>query len=300
MSRGARKLELDGRGLTVTSLERVLWPATGFTKGDLIDYYTRVAPVLLPHLRGRALTLGRFPGGVDRRGFAQTECRGRPDWMAVQPLRLRGGQLRHYCVVNDLPSLVWVANLGTIELHTFLSRGPHQGLATAVAFDLDPGPGAGLLDCCRLALRLREALGALELASFAKTSGSLGLHVLVPLDPPRPFAETKPFARELAGRLAAEDPDRVTDATKRSGRAGRVLVDWLQNDPSRSTAAPYSLRAADQPTVSTPVGWEELEAALSAEDPARLRFVAGDVLRRVERQGDPFRPLLSLRQGLPA
>lgn len=261
----------------LSNLDRVLWPEAGFTKGQLVDYYRRVAPVLLPHIAGRALTLGRFPHGVHRHGFAQTECRGRPDWLATAPVRLRSGQVRRYCVVNDMESLLWVANQGTVELHTFPSAGDE---ATAVIFDLDPAPGTGMAECCRVALRLRTALAQLDLAAFPKTSGYFGLHVYVPLGAPHDYERTRAFARDLAGQLGA----------------GGVTIDWRQNHPRRTTVAPYSLRAADIPTVSAPLTWEEVEAA----DPQRLVIVAGEVPDRIERFGDLWRPVLELEQSLPA
>ncbi|HEX2085057.1 MAG TPA: non-homologous end-joining DNA ligase [Solirubrobacteraceae bacterium] len=283
--------------VAITSPDRVLWPGAGFTKGDMVAYYERVAPALLPHLADRALTLGRFPGGVDAPGFAQTECRGRPEWMTTRAIRLRDGRVREYCVVNDRRSLLWVGNQSAIELHPFLARGARHDQPTHVVFDPDPGPGAGVLECCRVALRLRELLDDLGLASFAKTSGSVGVHVLVPLNTPVGYEQTKPFAREVAARLAAEDPARVTARTRRSERAGRVLVDWLGNDASRSTVAAYSLRATDLPTASTPLAWDEVERA---DDERALLFTATDVLRRLDVAGDPLAPALDLRQRLPA
>jgi bifunctional non-homologous end joining protein LigD len=241
----------------------------------------------------RALTLGRFPGGVDAPGFAQTECRGRPEWMTTRTIRLRDGRVREYCVVNDARSLLWVANQSAIELHQFLARGERHDRPTHVVFDLDPGPGAGMPDCCRAALRLRELLDELGLVAFAKTSGSLGLHVLVPLNTPHAYDETKRFARGLAARLAAEDPGRVTDRTRRTARTGRVLVDWLGNDPSRSTVAAYSLRATDVPSVSTPLTWGEVERA------ERLHFLAADIPGRLDALGDPLASALQLGQRLP-
>jgi bifunctional non-homologous end joining protein LigD len=288
----------DDRQVKLTSLDRVLWPLTGFTKGAMIAYYTRVAPALLGHVAGRALTLGRFPAGVDARGFAQTECRGCPPWMTTHPLRLRDGQVRNFCVVDDLQSLLWVANQAAIELHPFLSRTPRHDEPTGVVLDLDPGPGTGMLDCCRVALQAREQLRTLGLEAFVKTSGSTGLHVFAPLNTPHGYEQTKPFAREVAARLAALTPDRVVDRV-RAPRAGRVFVDWLANDASRSLIAPYSLRAADRPMVSTPLLWEELEAALHEGAPERLAFSADELPARLDALGDPFAPVLELRQRLP-
>ena len=288
-----RQVEIDGRAVRLTSLDRVLWPRAGFTKGDLVDYYLGVAPALVPHLAGRALTLGRFPSGVDAHGFAQTECRGAPKWMTTAELPLRSGEVRRYCVVDDAASLAWVANLGTIELHPFLALAARPDEPTAVVFDLDPGAGAGMAECREVALELRTALAARRLESFAKTSGSAGVHVLVPVGPGHPYARTKPFARAVAEELAAARPDLVTAASRRGERRGRVLVDWLQNDRGRSTVAAYSPRATDRPSVSTPVTWDEVERA------SRLDFDAGDVLRRVERIGDPLGGALDSGQRLP-
>jgi bifunctional non-homologous end joining protein LigD len=278
------EVDIAGRRLRLTSLDKVLWPATGFTKGEMIDYYRRVAPALVPHLAGRPLTLGRFPDGVDGPGFAQTECRGRPEWMRTAPLTLRSGEIRSYCVVDDEASLVWVANLGTIELHPYLARGETPEQPTLVALDIDPSPPGGLVDSCRASLRLRDALAEDGLAAFPKTSGAAGLHVYVPLNSPLGYDETRAFARGLAERLAGELPD------------GRARVDWRQNAPRRSTVAPYSLRAMDRPSVSTPVSWEEVEEV--ARDRREPAFAPAEVLARVDRDGDLFRPVLELEQSL--
>ena len=282
----------------LSSLEKVLWPEAGFTKGQMVDYYRRVAPVLLPHLAARPLVLGRFPAGVERPGFAQTECRGAPDWLRTAPIRLRGGAVRRFCVVEDLRSLLWVANQNAIELHPLPVRIDRPDRPVAVVLDLDPAPPADLLTCCEVALHVCELLAARELDAVVKSSGSVGLHVYVPLDGRATFGQAKAFARELAAHLAAELPARVTDEQRGPARAGRVLVDWLQNDPMRSTVAPYSLRSTPWPTVSTPLRWEELAAALEERRPELLVFLPDDVLERAERIGDPFRPAFELEQSL--
>jgi bifunctional non-homologous end joining protein LigD len=256
--------------VALTNLDRVLWPAAGFTKGDMVSYYRAIAPVLLPHLRGRPLTLWRFPLGVHERGFWQNECRGAPDWLRTTAIR---GQ--RFCVVDDERSLLWVANLGTVELHTFPFRLEEPERPLALVLDLDPGPPAGLDECREVALLLRERLEA----PLVKTSGKGGLHVLAP--PPPSFADAKELARSLAEGLAAERPDLVVSVQRREARRGKVLVDWLQNDPTRATAAPYSLRAARRPVVSTPVTWQEVEHG-------PLSFEADEVLARVARLGDLF------------
>ena len=292
------EVELEGRRLRLTSLDRVLWPEAGFTKGQMIDYYARVAPALLPHVERRAMTLRRFPEGIAGPSWYQTTCPpGHPAWVPVQELPGRGGAVHRFCLVNDVPTLIWAANLSTIELHPYLALRELEQ-PTVVVFDLDPGPPADILDCCRVALRLRDVLGAVGLASFPKTSGSVGLHVYVPLNTPHTYAETKAFARVLAGRLADEDRDGVTDQQKRSLRAGKVLVDWLQNEPRRSTVAPYSLRATGWPTVSTPVRWDEVAGALATRKPETLTFEPDDALARLDRFGDVFAPVLTLAQTL--
>jgi bifunctional non-homologous end joining protein LigD len=280
----------------LTSLDRVLWPAVGFTKGDMLAYYEAISPALLPHLAGRPLTLGRFPAGVEGPGFATTECRGRPEWVRTIPVPLRSGEVREQCVIDDLPSLLWAANLGSIELHAFPSPAGRLEEPGFVVLDLDPGPGTGLAECCAIALRLHEVLAEDRLEGFCKTSGGLGLHVYVPVAPGHSFDDTKAFARSLAARLADERPDAVTDRRELSARVGRVLIDWVPNGPRSLTVTPYSLRAADTPSVSTPVAWDEVEAAASGKV---LHFAPRDVVDRVRAKGDPFRPVLELRQRIP-
>ena len=292
-------LELEGHRLSLTNLDRVLWPATDFTKGQMIDYYLRVAPALLPHLEGRPLTLGRFPAGVDRRGFAQTECRGHPPWMATRTVRLASGEKRRFCLVDGPASLAWVSNQSAVELHTFLARGPRLERPAAVAYDLDPGPGRGLLDCCRVALALREALAAYGLLAVVKASGSRGLHVLVPISETHGYDQTKAFARRVARQLAELKPDEVVADVRGSSRAGRVFVDWLRNDERQTLVAPYSLRSSDQPRVSAPVSWDEVEATIRKGDPDRLLLGPEQLIRRLERDGDLWRSVANSAQRLP-
>jgi bifunctional non-homologous end joining protein LigD len=287
-------VELEGRRLQLTNLEKVLWPRPGRTKAWLIEYYTRVAPVLLPHVRGRPLTLRRFPDGVDGVSWHQNECRGEPEWFHVLETPGKGGRMLRFCVVDDLSSLVWVANQGTLELHPFqwtvaAPRGP-----VTLVFDLDPGPPAGLEECARVALLLREVLDELGLVAFPKTSGSLGLHLHVPLGVAHDGEHVKRFARAVAEALAQRHPDLVVADVDKSRRTGKVFVDWLQNDPTRQTVAPYSLRGLDWPTVATPVTWEEVERGEA------LTFLGEDVLERIERDGDLFAEVLTRRQELPS
>jgi bifunctional non-homologous end joining protein LigD len=281
-------------GLELSSLDRVLWPSTGFTKGEMLDYYAGVARVMLPHLADRPLTLGRFPAGVEGRGFAQIECRGHPEWVATAGIRLRDGRLRHFCLAHDADSLLWIANLGTIELHTFLGSVKALGEPTAVLFDLDPEPPAGFPDAAQVALTLREWLAARRLTSLVKTTGGAGLHVIVPLNTPHSYAATREFARAAALELAGIDPRISASAVQRAARAGTVLIDWAQNSERRTIIAPYSLRASELPSVATPISWTELEDP--AARMAALRFGPAEVLARVEQRGDIFRPALETVQ----
>jgi bifunctional non-homologous end joining protein LigD len=269
---------VDGRTLTLSSVERVLYPAAGFTKGDLIAYYVSVADVLLPHIAGRPLTLGRWPAGVEARGFAQMECRGAPEWMKTRPLKLRTGEIRNYCVIDDRASLVWAANLSTIELHPYYASGPDEEQTLVAIFDLDPQPGAGLPEAAEAALRLRELLAARGLEAVVKTSGGDGIHIFVPLNVAHEYALVRSFCEEVAAEL----------------HAPRINVDCAQNHPRRSLAAPYSLRAADIPVASAPLRWEELERG------ERLVITAAEMRARIEDCGDLFRPLLELQQRLPS
>jgi bifunctional non-homologous end joining protein LigD len=284
-------MEVDGRRMRITNPDRLLWPATGTRKRDLIDYYLAVAPGLLPHIAGRGLTLGRWPEGVDATGWLQAECRGRPDWMPALRTTTRAGGTFEYCVVEDRPGLVWLANLGTIELHPFLGTAARPNEPSCLVFDLDPGAPASIVDCCRVAMDLRDILAADGLEAYPKTSGVLGLHCFVPLAPGHTFGSTKGYARAVAGVLAERRPD-VTDRMARDERAGKVYVDWVQNDASRSTVAVYSPRAAPAPWVSTPVTWEEVAATARDGDRRRLRFGFRDVLDRLDRFGDLFAPVL--------
>jgi bifunctional non-homologous end joining protein LigD len=287
-------IELEGRRLRLTNLEKVLWPRARRTKAWLIEYYTRVAPVLLPHLEGRPLTMRRFPDGVDGVSWHQNECRGEPEWFHVLESPGKGGRILRFCVVDDLSSLIWVANTGTLELHPFQWTVESPRRPVTLVFDLDPGPPAGLAECARVAVLLRDVLDDLGLVSFAKTSGSLGLHLNVPLGDPHDGEHVKRFARAVAEALAQAHPDQVIAEVDKSRRAGKVFVDWLQNDPTRQTVAPYSLRGLQYPTVAAPVTWDEVERG------EELVFLGEDVLERVERDGDLFADVLTLRQELPS
>jgi bifunctional non-homologous end joining protein LigD len=287
-------VDIEGRRLRLTNLDKVLWPQVGRTKAWLLEYYTRVAPVLLPHLAGRPLTMRRFPDGVEGVSWHQNECRGEPEWFHVLETGGKGGRTLRFCVADDLPSLVWLANQGTIELHPFQWTVDAPRRPATLVFDLDPGPPAALAECARVALRLRDFLDELGLTSFAKTSGSLGLHLHVPLGRPHDGEHVKRFARAVAEALAQSHPDEVVAEVDKSRRVGKVFLDWLQNDPTRQTVAPYSLRGLPFPTVAAPVTWEEVERG------GALSFLGEDVLVRIERDGDLFAEALTLEQRLPA
>jgi bifunctional non-homologous end joining protein LigD len=279
----------------------VLWPETGFTKGQAIDYYARIADAMLPHLRGRPLTLKRYPNGVEAGSFYEKRCPGhRPEW--VETAAIWSGRNEgdiDYCLCNEKATLIWMAQLAALELHPSLSLAAEIERPAVLAFDLDPGAPAGILDCCRVALQLRELFAGLDLECFPKTSGSKGLQVYVPLNSDITYERTKPFAHAVAQALERAEPKRVVSRMAKKLRKGKVLVDWSQNDQHKTTVAVYSLRAKERPTVSTPVEWREVEQATKRSDPDSLSFEATDVLKRVDKRGDLFAPVLELRQELP-
>ena len=286
------EVEVEGRRLSLSNLDKVLYPEVGFTKGQVIDYYTRIAPAVLPHLRDRPLTLKRYPNGVEGQYFYEKRCPSHaPDWV-----RREAVQKIEYCVCDDLPTLVWLANLADLELHPSLSKVDEVLRPTVMAFDLDPGPGAGLPECCEVAFILRDALAQLGLESFPKTSGSKGIQVYVPLNVDGvDYDNGTQGALARAGaapRGAAPEADRV--AAAKELRKDKVLIDWSQNDEHKTTVGVYSLRARERPTVSTPLAWDELE------DPEALVFEAADVLERVDEHGDLFAPVAELQQELPS
>jgi bifunctional non-homologous end joining protein LigD len=293
---------IEGREVRLTNLDKVLYPQAGFTKAHVIDYYRRIAPVLLPHLRGRALTLKRYPDGVEGEFFYEKEAPShRPRFVRTEPVWSEGrGADIHYVVCDDLPTLVWLANIGDLELHAFLARARKPLAPTAMVFDLDPGAPANVLDCCEVALWLRDLFDELGLRVFPKTSGSKGIQLYVPLHVPATFEDTKPFARAMGEIVERDHPDRVTTNMSKAERPGKVFVDWSQNDDHKTTVCAYSLRAKERPTVSTPLSWDEVEKAASDRDAERLRFLPEDVLARVDQRGDLFAPVLTLEQGLPA
>lgn len=278
---------VGGRPIRITHPSRIVWPLSGTTKRDLVDYLVGVAPVLLPALRRRPTMLWRFPEGVDGPGWFQAQCRSRPDWVATQPVIGKGGERLDYCLIDEPATLAWLANLGTIELHPHNWTADAPEDATAVVFDLDPGVPAGLVEAAAVALVLRDRLAAGGLDPVVKTSGSLGLHVVAPMIAGTTFGATKAFARRLAEALADERPELVIARSDRAARAGRVFVDWIQNDRNRQLVAPYSPRAMPVPAVSVPLTWPEVERA-AAGRLYRLRPGFREVLERIERFGDPW------------
>jgi bifunctional non-homologous end joining protein LigD len=294
-------LEVNGKRVKVSNLQKVLYPANGFTKADVIDYYMRISPVLLPHLKHRPISLKRYPEGVNGFFFYEKQCPShRPEWVntARVPSQRREGFI-DYCVMNDLSALVWAANLADLELHTFLHRAPKLEHPDFLAIDLDPGPPADLINCCEVALLLKTFFDHFDLQSFPKTSGSKGLQVYVPLNTKVTYDATKAFARALAEHLESENPDLVVSKMQKRLRRGKVFVDWSQNDDHKTTVCVYSLRAKEHPTVSAPVSWKEVADATKKRDIGLLTFEAREVLRRVKKKGDLFAPVLTLKQRLP-
>ncbi len=295
------ELIVEGRRLPVSNLDKVLYPKAGFTKGELINYYIRIAPVLLPHLKDRPLTMKRYPDGVEAEYFYEKNCPAhRPAWVKTAKVWSEGNQTyMNYCLAQDLPTLVWAANLADIELHTSLAKKKNVARPTMMVFDLDPGAPADIVECCQVGLWLRDLLAKLKLKSFAKTSGSKGLQIYVPLNTPVTFDQTKDLSRALAEHLEHEHPRLVISKMARALRTGKVFVDWSQNDEHKTTINVYSMRAKEQPTVSTPVTWEEVEKALKKKNAKSMVFTSDQVLRRVEKLGDLFAPVETLKQKLP-
>jgi bifunctional non-homologous end joining protein LigD len=292
---------VEGHELRLSNRDKVLYPESGFTKGDVIDYYAAAAAVLTGHLEGRPLTVKRWPDGVEGGSFFQKQAPAhRPEW--VQTVTVPSGRKPiDYVLANDAATLVWLANLAALELHAPLARAEAIERPTVLVFDLDPGEPATIVECCHVALALQGMFEQLGLESFAKTSGSKGLQVYVPLNSSGlTFADTKPFAKAVAELLERAEPELVVSRMTKARRTGRVLIDWSQNDRRKTTVCVYSLRAGPRPTVSAPVSWDEVRAALRNADPASLVFDAGAVLERLADRGDEFAPVLSLTQRLPA
>jgi bifunctional non-homologous end joining protein LigD len=295
------ELVVQRKKLPVSNLDKILYPKAGFTKGQVIDYYIRIAPVLLPHLKDRPLTMKRYPDGVASEFFYEKNCPvHRPKWVKTAKVWSEGhNRMMDYCLAQDLPTLVWAANLAALELHTSLARKKNVSRPTMMVFDLDPGAPAGIVQCCQVGLWLRDLLAQMKLQSFPKTSGSKGLQIYVPLNTPVTFDQTKNLARALAQYLEHAHPNLVTSNMSKAVRRGKVFVDWSQNDQHKTTICVYSLRARDEPTVSTPVQWEEVASCLKKKKADRLKFRCEKTLARMEKLGDLFASVETLKQKLP-
>jgi bifunctional non-homologous end joining protein LigD len=292
-------VEVDGRRITLSNLDKVLYPEAGFTKAEVIHYYSRIAPVMVPHLAGRALTLRRWPNGVDSKGFFEKRCPShRPPWLPVAPGPGDHNGTIDYCEFDEPAALVWAANMAALELHAPMALAADLESPRMVVFDLDPGPPAALGECAAIALEIREVLDRLDLVALPKTSGSKGLQLYVPVNGPGTHDGAGEFALAVAQVVEQRRPKDVVTVMTKAARGGKVFIDWSQNSRHKTTIAVYSLRARPRPTVSTPITWDEVEAA--ADGGEELRFEAADVLARVEEQGDLFAPALTLEQELPA
>ena len=300
MSKKAQ-LVVESRTLAVSNLDKVLWPKAGFTKGEMIHYYIQIAPFLLPHLKDRPLTMKRYPNGVDAEFFYEKNCpTHRPSWVKTAKVWSEGNQREmQYCLAQDLPTLVWAANLADIELHTSLSRKKDVNRPTMMVFDLDPGAPADIVQCCQVGLWLREILEGMKLKSWAKTSGSKGLQIYVPLNTTVTYDQTKELSHALAELLEREHPKLVVSKMSKALRKGKIFVDWSQNDEHKTTICVYSLRAKDEPTASTPVTWEEVASTWKKKDARRLVFRCEETLKRAQKMGDLFAEVDTLKQKLP-
>jgi bifunctional non-homologous end joining protein LigD len=295
------ELAVGNRRIQVSNLDKVLYPKVGFTKGQVINYYIRVAPVLLPHLKDRPLTMKRYPNGVEGEFFYEKNCPShRPKWVKTAKVWSEGNnRMMDYCLAQDLPTLVWAANLADLELHTSLARKRNVAQPTMMVFDLDPGPPTDIVQCCQVGLWLRDLLAKMKLKSFAKTSGSKGLQVYLPLNRSVTFDQTKNLSRALAQHLETDHADLVISKMSKAMRKGKVFVDWSQNDEHKTTICVYSLRAKEEPTVSTPVTWDEVENCLKKKNADLLKFRSDKTIARVEKMGDLFAPVEKLKQKLP-
>jgi bifunctional non-homologous end joining protein LigD len=293
-------IHIEGNTIPISNLEKVYYPKAGFTKGEMLSYYIKIAPVLLPHLKGRPLTLKRYPNGVEAPFFYEKQCpRPKPPFVETcQVARHHEPGKIEFCLVNNLPTLVWAANLGDLELHTFLSRAPNVHKPTQIVFDLDPGPPANAVQCAQVALWIKEMFDHLGLEIFIKSSGSKGMQVYIPLNTATTYRETSPFAKAVAQTLENAHPELVVSDMKKSLRQGKVLVDWSQNSETKTTVSVYSLRAKERPFVSMPLEWAEVERCLKKRDASLVLFEAEQALKRVGEKGDLFAPVLTLKQNL--
>jgi bifunctional non-homologous end joining protein LigD len=297
-----QQVTVGNRRLKVTNLDKVLYPKTKTTKAEVIDYYARVADVILPHLKGRPLTLKRYPDGVDRFNFFEKNCpKHRPEWVKTTPIYVdrRAGEI-DFCLCENRATLIWMAQLAALELHPSLSKSTRMEQPTVLAFDLDPGPPAGLVECCKVALRVRELFGAFGLEGFPKVSGGKGLQVYFPLNTKVTYEQTSPFAKAVAQLLEQQTPKEVVSKMAKVDRRGKVFVDWSQNHQKKTTISVYSLRARERPTASIPIHWREVERTAKGGDTEKIRFEIPGAIKRIEKEGDLFEPVLKLKQKLHA
>jgi bifunctional non-homologous end joining protein LigD len=296
-----KTVTINSRELSLSNLDKDMYPPYGFTKTRLLEYYSLIAQFMLPFLEGRALTLKRYPQGVDRDFFFEKRCpQHRPAWMETAEVPYGEKKVITYCMANNLESLVWLGNLASIELHVPMAKADSPGNPDSMVFDLDPGDGAGVLDCARVALIVRDLLSGLKLESFAKTSGKKGLHVFVPLDPGKTtFQDTKTFSRAVAAIMQKKFPGLVTARMNKEYRRNKVFINWSQNDASKTMVCVYSLRAVEKPSVSFPVSWKDLEKTASQKDPGKFQVLAPEASALAEKKGGFYRELLGMKQRLP-
>jgi len=294
-------VEIAGRRLSLSNLEKDLYPSYGFTKAHILEYYRRIAKFILPHLKDRALTLKRYPEGVEKDFFFEKRCPSHhPSWAKTAEVRRDNGERMTVCLVNDLETLIWVENLASLELHVPLARASSPETPDSMVFDLDPGDQANVLNCARVALILRDLLSNLRLTSYAKTSGKKGLHLYVPLNRKETtFENTKKFSKAVAGIMQKNYPDLVTARMPKEYRKAKVFINWSQNDSSKTMICVYSLRAREKPTVSFPLEWKELKDLARQDDPEKLQVMHSEAVSRAEKQGDLFREVLVKKQKLP-
>lgn len=297
-----QQVKIDGRDLILTNAEKVYFPRNGFTKGEVIKFYSEIADTILPHLRGRPLTLKRYPDGITGEPFYEKNARHAPPWVETFKVpRSEGGGDINYILCNDRATLLWTTNLGDIEKHMLLAKAPELNRPTSVVFDLDPGEGVTILDCGKVALHLRDVFNALKLDSFVKVSGSKGLHLSVPLNTEVTYEMSQPFAKTIAELAEQQLPKQVVSAMAKTLRRGKVLIDWSQNSDFKTTVCVYAMRAKEGgPFISMPVAWEELAKAVKTKKPEALFFKPDAAVKRIKRLGDLFAPVLKLRQTLPA
>jgi bifunctional non-homologous end joining protein LigD len=296
-----KAVEIAGRRLSLSNLEKDLYPSYGFTKAHILEYYRRIAKFILPHLKDRALTLKRYPEGVEKDFFFEKRCPSHhPEWVKTTEVSPDGGEPMTVCLVNDLATLMWVENLASLELHVPLARADSPETPDSMVFDLDPGDGANILDCARVALILRDILSPLRLASYVKTSGKKGLHVYVPLNRKETtFENTKTFSKAVAEIMQKNYPDLVTAKMAKEYRKAKVFINWAQNDSSKTMICVYSLRAREKPVVSFPLAWKELENLSRQGDPEKLQIMHSEAVGRAEKEDDLFREVIVKKQKLP-